>query len=169
MSRPDSNTYPPIFHTYIKLVDEPDIGTALSNHSALAESFFKSIPEEKRQYRYGEDKWTIQEVLQHIIDAERIFLYRALAFARKDPNILPSFEETDYAAESNANKRKWDELVAEFSAVRKSTQFLFGSFSEEQLDLTGRASNYQMSVKAMGYAIAGHATHHIHIIKERYL
>jgi hypothetical protein len=91
-----------------------------------------------------------------------------LAFARKDIHTLPSMDENDYAKYSNANKRNWQDLVDEFSAVRKSTIFLYDSFSSEQLDSVGKASDYEMSVKAMGYTIAGHLAHHVNILKERY-
>ncbi len=161
--------YPPYFNTYIKLVEEDEIKTALKNQTPKAENFFNSITEEKTDYKYAEGKWTIKEVLQHVIDAERIFTYRALAFARKDKNILPSFDENDYAANSNANNRRWKELIEEFLAVRKSTEILFSSFKEEILKTSGKASNYEITVLALGYIIVGHVTHHINIIRERYI
>jgi uncharacterized damage-inducible protein DinB len=161
--------YSPHFYDYIKLVENEDLKSILKDQLKESEDFFNSIPQEKYLYKYGENKWTIKEVIQHIIDTERVFGYRALAFARKDIHTLPSMDENDYAKYSNANKRNWQDLVDEFSAVRKSTIFLYDSFSSEQLDSVGKASDYEMSVKAMGYTIAGHLAHHVNILKERYL
>jgi len=164
-----TGVYPDYFYNYIKLVENENLGDALKNQIPEIQSFFSSIDEEKRDYKYAEGKWTIKEVLQHIIDTERIFAYRALAFARKDVNTLPSFDENSYAKNSNADKRNWNELTEELMAVRKTTDFLFNSFSEEQLNTVGKASNYEMSVKALGYTIAGHLAHHVNVLKERYL
>jgi uncharacterized damage-inducible protein DinB len=164
-----TGVYPDYFYNYIKLVENENLGDALKNQIPEIQSFFSSIDEEKRDYKYAEGKWTIKEVLQHIIDTERIFAYRALAFARKDVNTLPSFDENSYAKNSNADKRNWNELTEELMAVRKTTDFLFNCFSEEQLNTVGKASNYEMSVKALGYTIAGHLAHHVNVLKERYL
>jgi hypothetical protein len=161
--------YPDYFYNYIKLVENEDLKKVLRNQIAEIQTFLSSIDEEKTYYKYAEGKWSMKEVLQHIIDTERIFDYRALAFARKDVNTLPSFDENNYARNSNADARIWNDLINELIAVRKATEFLFNSFSEEQLDTVGKASNYEMSVKALGYTIAGHVAHHINILKERYL
>lgn len=164
-----TGVFPDYFYNYIKLVENDNLKDALKNKIPEIQNFFRSIEEGKRDYKYAEGKWTIKEVLQHIIDTERIFAYRALAFARKDHTILPSFDENSYAKNSNASARTWDDLIDELIAVRKTTLFLFSSFSEEQFDTIGKASNYEMSVKALGYTIAGHLVHHINILKERYL
>jgi hypothetical protein len=169
MARPSSNTFPDYFNTYIKLVEEDDINTALKNQTPEAAAFFNSIPEDKSLYKYADDKWTIKESLQHIIDAERVFTYRAMAFARKDRNSLPSFDDKSYAANSHANSRTWKDLIEEFLAIRKSTELLFNSFTEEDLKSSGIASDKEISVLALGYIAAGHAKHHINIIRERYL
>ncbi|HEY5463787.1 MAG TPA: DinB family protein [Hanamia sp.] len=161
--------YPPYFYTYIKLVENEDLKTVLKNQVTEYGQFLNSIPEEKRLYKYAERKWSIKEALQHIIDAERVFAYRAMAFSRKDVHALPSFDDKGYAANSNADNRKWEDLVEEFTTLRKSTEYLFNSFSQEQMDNVGIASDHEMNVKALGYIIAGHAKHHINIIRERYL
>lgn len=157
------------FYPYIKLVENEDLKTVLKAQMQETEAFFKSIPEEKYLYKYAPDKWSIKEVIQHIIDTERVFAYRALAFSRKDVHTLPSMDENSYAIHSNADNRKFLDLIDEFLAVRQSTIFLFNSFSPAQLSEVGKASDYEMSVKAMGFTIAGHAAHHINILKERYL
>jgi len=177
MNQPDTETlnlrakigpYSGHFHDYIKLVEEDDFRIALKKQTSKAVVVFNSITQDKSLYKYAEGKWTIKEVLQHIIDAERVFSYRALAFARKDVNHLPSFDENRYAANSHANNRSWQELIEEFLAVRKSTQMLFNSFTEEDLKSSGIASNSEISVMALGYTTVGHAAHHINIIRERY-
>jgi len=162
-------SYPPHFIRYIQLVDNENLPNFLEKQERDVVSFFKSIPEDKRLYKYEEGKWSIQEVLQHIIDCERVFHFRALAFSRKDPNTFPSFDENNYSKYSNANNKNWNNLIEEFVAVRKSTEYLFNGFSEEQLDQIGKASNYEMNVRVLGYLIAGHLAHHINILKERYL
>lgn len=157
------------FYPYIKLVENEDLKTVLQTQAQEIEKFFNSIPEEKYLFKYAPDKWSIKEVIQHIIDTERVFAYRALAFSRKDVHTLPSMDENSYASNSNADNRNFRDLVHEFVAVRKSTIFLFNSFSSEQLNQVGKASSYEMSTKAMGFTIAGHAAHHLNILKERYL
>lgn len=107
--------------------------------------------------------------MQHLIDCERIFTYRALCFARKEQQDLLSFEENNYAANSMANARNWQELCDEFNAVRRSTLLLFKGFTRQQLESSGSANNKQVSVLALGFIIAGHVNHHKKIIEERYL
>ena len=160
---------PQNFQGYIDAVKEDDLNKALSGQMPAAEVFFQSISEELSTRRYAEGKWTIKELLQHIIDAERVFAYRALCFARKEQSILPSFSENDYASNSNANDRKWAEIISEFSSVRKSTEDLFNSFNIEALQSVGKASNYSMDVTTLGFVIVGHVNHHIRIIQERYI
>ena len=164
-----TGNYPENFQRYVDEVKEDDLKTAFKNQMPSAEIFFQSISEELSKRKYAEGKWTIKEVLQHIIDAERIFAYRALAFARRDTNILPPFDENEYAVNSNANDRSWLELVAEFSSVRKSTIFLYNSFSSEAMNAIGGASDYTIGVSTLGFVIAGHVNHHIRIIRERYI
>jgi uncharacterized damage-inducible protein DinB len=169
MSRPAMDTYPSHFEPYVKLVSEEDLKSALKNQSSQAENFLKTISEEQSFHRYAEGKWTLKEVLQHIIDAERVFTYRALAFARGDKNNLPSFDENGYAANSRANERSWQDLISEFSANRKSSEMMFNSFSGEVLNNSGSSNNHAVTVRALGYITVGHLTHHLNIIKERYL
>ena len=164
-----AGTYPSTMQGYIDEVKENDLKTAFKNQMPAAEIFFESISEELSERKYAEGKWTIKEVLQHIIDAERVFAYRALCFARKEEHPLPSFDENNYAVNSNANDRDWRGLVAEFSTVRKSTEYLFNSFSKEAVDTIGRASDYTIGVSTLGFVIVGHVNHHIRIIQERYI
>ncbi len=161
--------YPPSFHNYISLVENEDLSSILEKQMNEAAQFFNSVQEDKWFYKYAENKWTIKEVLQHITDTERVFSFRALAFARKDPNTFPSFNENEYAKNSDAYNRNPKDLIEEFLAVRKSSQLLFKSFSPSQLKTVGKAGNNQMSVNAIGYMIAGHFQWHVNILKERYL
>jgi uncharacterized damage-inducible protein DinB len=131
--------------------------------------FVQNIPMDKFDYRYAEGKWTIKDIIQHIIDTERIFTYRALRISRNDKTPLPGFEENDYVANTNANARSIQDLLAELSAVRHSTLFLFKSFSWEQLERIGIASNNEISVRAIGFILIGHQKHHQNVFKERYL
>ena len=129
----------------------------------------KSIANDKLEYRYDKGKWTIKEVIQHLMDAERIFAYRALRIARQDQTPLPGFEQNDYVQPSQANERSLDDLINEFKAIRASTVALFNSFTDKMLLAKGTASNSPVSVRAIGFIIMGHEIHHCQVIKERYL
>ena len=131
--------------------------------------FVQNIPLDKFDYRYAEGKWTIKDILLHLIDAERIFSYRALRFARKDKTPLPSFDENVYVDVAHANLRSIQDLLTELAVVRQSTLSLFKSFSEEDFMEIGIASNNPMSVRALGFVIIGHQNHHQRVFEERYL
>ncbi|MGZ8557498.1 MAG: DinB family protein [Chitinophagaceae bacterium] len=167
--RPDLSRVGNFYHNYINQVKEDDLAEAFDAQSASFIRFLETIPPDKHDYRYDEGKWTIKEVLQHITDAERIFSYRALRFARKDSTPLPGFDENLFAANSKAATRNWDKLLEEFKVVRRSSQLLFNLFDEEQLQTDGISSGSPNYVLAIGFIIIGHAMHHQKIIKERYL
>lgn len=169
MSKPVQGTYPPYFENYISLVKEDDLVTAFKNQQQLVAGYFDAIPEEKTNTGYAPGKWSLKELLQHIIDTERIFNYRALCFARKETASLPGFDENTYADNSNARDRSWKNLCDEFKAVRSSTEILYESFSAEVLNNSGLANNKTMTVLAMGFTSIGHVIHHKNIIEERYL
>jgi len=168
MPRPDLSLVPSFFHNYINQVSETDVVTALKNQTDGFISFLNSIPESKQDYSYGPGKWTIREMLLHIIDAERIFAYRALCIARKDATSFPSFEENEYAAHSKAANRNWRDLVEEFSHQRRSNELLFSGFDEEQLFTTGTVNGRSIQPHSIGFIMAGHIHHHVRILKERY-
>lgn len=165
----DKNEYAPYFETYIKLVKNKNLTTDFTTQMVNCKSFFESIPLDKLDFRYQPEKWSIKDIILHIIDCERIFQYRALRIARNDATPLPGFEEDDYANEANAASRTLESLLNEYSSVRKATISLFETFSDKQLLKTGTASNKEISVRAIGTIIMGHELHHINIIKERYL
>lgn len=169
MPRPDLSRVPVFYHNYINQVPEDDLTTGFKNGTAAFIKLIESIPDAKHDHKYAEGKWTIREVLQHIIDAERVFDYRALRFARKDPTPLPGFDENLFAKTAKADKRNWDDLVNEFKSLRQSSEYLFGSFDKEQLEASGISNNHSVYVLAWGYIVIGHCIHHMRIIQERYL
>lgn len=170
IEKPKEDEYPPSADIYIRLL--PDDGLVLRHlkeRIRVASELILSLPEEKLAYRYAPGKWTVKEVLAHVVDDERIYAYRALRFARNDETELPGFEQDAYALHSGANRRTVDSLLREFAAVRRSTVALFDSFDEEALARSGVADGKRSTVRALVYHIAGHELRHFNIIKERYL
>jgi len=141
----------------------------LQNHQTGLVSLLENVPEEKWDYRYAEGKWSIKEVVQHIIDGERVFSYRALCFSRKDKTALPGFDENLFTENANADSRTKQELIDELKTVQKSSAQMFNSFNEEQLEQHGVASGQPTYVKGIAYILVGHALHHKKILEERYL
>lgn len=166
----NENEFAPFYANYItKALLHTDIVVGLKTQQETIATFFKSIPENKQEFQYAIGKWTPKDILLHIIDAERIFSYRALRISRNDQTPLPGFEENDYVPYAGANDRSMESLVSEFETVRKATLSLFSNLSEEQLLRVGIASGSTISVRAIGSIILGHELHHVEIIKERYL
>ncbi|NRS87611.1 putative damage-inducible protein DinB [Flavobacterium sp. 7E] len=161
--------YAPYFEGYVQAAKEADLIEELEICLHDFIRFVQNIPMDKFDYRYAEGKWTIKEIIQHLIDTERIFAYRALRISRNDQTPLPGFEENDYVANSNANERNLQGLLTEMAVVRQATLSLFKSFSKEQLLRTGIASNNTVSVRAIGFITIGHQKHHQQIYQERYL
>ena len=161
--------YAPFYASYIQALENVHLIEELeiSLHDFIR--FVQNIPMDKFDFRYAEGKWTIKEIIQHLIDTERIFSYRALRISRKDITPLPGFEENDYSINTNANNRNLQDLLTEFSAVRHSTLLLFKSFSSEQLLRIGIASNAEVSVRAIGFITIGHQKHHQKVFEQRYL
>ena len=169
MSRPDLSRVPEFYHGYISKTKGDDVMAALRNSTRELFSLLKSIPPEKHDHRYAEGKWTIKEVVQHMIDAERVFAYRALRFARKDDTPLPGFDENLFAQTAKADRRNWNDLIEEFGALRQASEAMFTSFDDEQLESSGIANEHSNYVLGIGYILAGHVNHHCQVIKERYL
>lgn len=169
MPRPDLTRVASYFQRYINQVEGDELLPALRNQAVSFVSFLETIPQAKTTFSYAEGKWTIKQVVQHIIDAERVFAYRALCFSRKETQPLPGFDENLYADNATASHREWNDLIEEFRVVRESTNLLFSSFTEEQLNSGGIASGNPNYVLGIGFIIAGHVTHHEKILKERYL
>ena len=162
--------YPTYFGNYISQVaDEYTLIEELEISVHRLIKFVQNIPLNKFDYRYTEGKWTIKDILQHLIDAERIFAYRALCFARNDKTNLPGFDENNYVDEAKANSRSIQELLTELAVVRQSTLSLFKTFSTDELERQGFVNKNPMSVRAIGFVIIGHQNHHQRIFEERYL
>jgi hypothetical protein len=157
------------FQNYIRLAPDEDMLTALQKNTRNFRRMLKRIPRKKIDRAYAEGKWTIKEMLQHIIDTERVFTYRALTFARKDSAALPGFDENAWAENSQAKLRNWKEMVEEFKLLRAANERLFATFDDGQLRSIGLASGKEVNVLALGYLLSGHVEHHINILKERYL
>ncbi len=170
IEKPRADEYPAYAVQYIGLL--PDDGRLLehfaTNLTAL-KSLLCPLSESELLHRYAEGKWTIKEVIGHIIDDERIYVYRALCFARGDPTQLPGFDQDQYALHSGANRRSMEDLLEELSDVRAATISFFSNLDEEAWTRMGVANGNRASVRALAYHIAGHELHHVNIIRERYL
>ena len=160
---------PSYYHKYILLVADETVQKALISQQNELNDFLLAIPEITWMHRYAEGKWTIKELVQHITDAERIFSYRALCFSRNEKVALPGFDENEYVIASLADNRTKESILKELRTVQAATLSLFDSLSLEQVEAEGNANGNSIYVKAIGYIIAGHARHHMNIIKERYL
>ena len=169
ISKPNVGDYPVYFETYISKVLTDDLLADLASNISETLKLIKSLNEAQLNYRYAESKWNIKEILVHVMDAERIFAYRALRFARKDKTDLPGFDENNYTSASQASLRSIGSILEEYESLRKSTIDLFKNFDEEQLTQKGTANKNQVSVNSLGYIIAGHELHHFKVICEKYL
>lgn len=167
--KPTLEEIPAFYQNYVKLVKEDDVLPALTNSSDLFLSTLKNINEEQASFRYATGKWSIKELVMHLMDAERIFAYRALRFSRNDRTSLHGFDEQAYTPESNAETQSLQLLLTHVKNLRQSTLDLFSTFNEEMLMRKGFANNYEVSVAALGFIIAGHELHHLKVIRERYL
>ena len=163
-----SDEYPAIFNDYIETITG-DVMEELNEQIESFPEFIATIPEELGSYRYADGKWTIKEVLCHIIDCERIMTYRALRFGRNDMTALSPFEQDEFVANGHFNDRKLSDIAAEFTHLRKANMYLFNSFDETELNRKGMASDRLISVRAFLYIIAGHLNHHVTLLTARYL
>ncbi|WP_298896201.1 DinB family protein [uncultured Psychroserpens sp.] len=161
--------YNPYYQTYIEKAGSSHLNEGLKDNGNATIAFLESIPEDKLEYRYAEGKWTVKEIIQHLIDTERVFTYRALGIARGDKTLFPGFDQDEYAASCNANNRSIYSLMNEYKAVRLATINLFDGFTDEMLTKIGTASNSNLSPRAVAFIVTGHENHHCDVIKERYL
>lgn len=169
MKPPETSEYQPYYEKYIALVQGDDLAETLDHQLSDSLGMLCRISEAKSMHRYEPGKWSIKEVLGHLIDSERIFAYRALRFARKDHTPLSGFDQDPYVSAGRFDERPWSELVAEFEHVRRSTILFFRGVKPEAERLFGVANNSPITVRALGYVIAGHELHHMGILRERYL
>ncbi|MEO8664672.1 MAG: DinB family protein [Ignavibacteria bacterium] len=168
MKKSDIKVLPEYYIRYINEIEDIELSEALImfGENLLINDKEKLISIGDKVYEPG--KWTVKDIIQHLIDAERIFVYRALRFARNDKTALPGFEENEYAPEAKADKRSIDDLLTEFQILRRSTLHLFESFDNEVLQREGVSTGVNISVLSIGFVIAGHTLHHSNVIREKY-
>ena len=168
-TRPNKEDYATFYETYIGKIASDDIITALTASLPKTMVFLADIPLDKWGFAYAEGKWTIKELMIHILDAERIFINRALRIARNDKTALPGFDQDEYAPFTNANNRTVESIIEEYESVRKASLTLFQHFTNEMWQRKGIASDNTVTPLAIAYIILGHETHHFGVIQERYL
>jgi uncharacterized damage-inducible protein DinB len=168
-SRPGEGEFNPYYSRYIDRVPEGDVVDTLERQIAGTTGLLRSLPADKHDHRYAAGKWSIKEVIGHIIDGERVFSYRALRFARGDTTPLPGFDENEYAANANSAARTLEDLTSELEHLRLSTVRFFGGLDEPAFSRHGLANDNPISVRALAFIIAGHETHHLDLIRTRYL
>jgi hypothetical protein len=167
--RPAEMEYDPYYRFMIELVPEEPVLAVLEEQRHELMGFLGSLDKATADFRYGPEKWSVKEVLGHVVDTERIFGARALCFARGEKIPLPPFEQDEYVRSAGFDKRSLSSLSREFEAVRRSTECLFDGFNEEQWNRGGVANEVHMTVRAVAFIVAGHAAHHLSVIRERYL
>lgn len=168
MNRPQADEYPVFYKGYIDTVTN-DVLSELEHQIESFQALLKEIPEERAGFAYAEGKWTIIELIGHILDTERIMAYRTLRIARNDATPLAGFEENDYVANAHFADRSLDSMAEEFEHLRKANLFLVKSLNETELARVGISNEKPISAKALVFIIAGHLNHHMRILKERYL
>jgi hypothetical protein len=167
--RPGQGDYAPYYENYIKLVEGDDILRILNDQSKKTQDVLNSFSEHKGNFRYADGKWTVKEVVGHLLDTERVFAYRALCIARGEKKSLPGFDQDDYVKEGNFNRRELFELNYDFRLLRESNLLLFRSFTPEMLNRRGFASETSVTVLAILFMIAGHEKHHMKFLREKYI
>ncbi|MCX2573815.1 DinB family protein [Pedobacter sandarakinus] len=166
MNRPQPNEYPAWAETYISKVDG-DILEILEEQVFSIPALFETN-KEKENYAYAPEKWTLKEMLGHIIDCERVFAFRMMCFARNEMQHLPGFDEDAYVANAHFGERNYEDMIQEFSTLRKANLYFYKSLNDAELNRKGTASEREISVKAILFISAGHVNHHVSILKERY-
>src|SRR5947209_4806371 len=167
IARPSQTEHSPYYSRYVSLVPETDIFTTLQKQAEDMESL-RGLSDEEACFRYAPDKWSIKQVLGHVMDTERIFAYRALRIARADQTPLAGFEQDDYVRNGPFERVSMTELMNEYVAIRNATVSLFRHLSPEAWSRRGLANNNEVTVRALLYIIAGHERHHRQILKEKY-
>lgn len=172
ITKPQPDEYAPFYANYVALADKHNHGGILQTLAALQQSTYQtfiSINLDKENYAYADGKWTIKQLLSHMVDAERIFAYRVLRLLRGDQTPLPGFDEIVYVNSTDLSNRTLSNLAAEFKTIREANLYLYNSITDAQSLFTGTASGSHVSVRALLYIVAGHELHHLNILKERYL
>lgn len=168
-ARPASDEYAPYYETYVALVPAGDIVETLERQSADTLALLRSVPEDRAGSSYEPGKWSVKELVGHVVDSERVFSYRALRFARGDRTPLPGYEQDDYVRAAGFDARTLSSIAEEFARVRAATVALLRTFEEDAWARRGTANDKEVSVRALAHILAGHELHHINILRERYL
>jgi len=168
-SRPQASEYAPYYERYISKVPDGDIVGTLGRQLEETLALIRGIPEARGDFRYAEGKWSIKELLGHVIDSERVFAYRALRFGRGDVTPLSGFEQDDFVRGADFKKRSLSDLAEEYEHVRRATLSLFGSLDASAWDRRGTANDNEVSVRGLAFIVAGHERHHVEILRTRYL
>jgi len=167
--RPEQGDYATYYEKYICLVEGEDILKILNDQSKKTQDVLNSFSEHKGNYRYADGKWTVKEVVGHLLDTERVFAYRALCIARGEKKSLPGYDQNDYVKDGNFNRRELFELNYEYRLLRESNLLLFRSFTPEMMKKRGFANETSVTVLAVLFMIAGHEKHHMKVLREKYM
>ncbi len=166
---PAADEYFSYYGGYVSLVGSGNLLQTLYLRLNEAKSFYSSIESAKSLFRYADNKWSVREVLGHIIDTERIMSYRALSFARGDANALPGMDQDEFMKHSNFDERDWNGMIDEFISLRRANILMFENLPDDAWDRRGVASDHEITVRALGYIVAGHEIHHSRVVADRYL
>ncbi len=169
MYRPQRSEYDPYYETYVSLVPEEDIVTALERQPAELRELLAGLPEENGFYAYADGKWSIKQLIGHLIDGERMFGYRVFRIARGDETPIEGFEQDGYIEHAHSNRRTFAELLEEFKLLRRANVLFFQNLTDDAWVRVGTANNAEISVRALAFIMAGHIRHHIGILRSRYL
>lgn len=169
LTRPAADEYEKFYANYISLVPDGDVLDSLALQRKETQKLLDGISESKAAYRYAPEKWSIKGVVGHVVDAERVFSYRALSIGRGDTTPLPGFDEKHWAGTSNVDDRTLKDLVNEYGLVRDATLALFRSLPDDAWPRRGTANTFSVTVRALAWIIAGHERHHLKVLRERYL
>lgn len=168
IDRPAPGEYAPYFERYVARVPEPDVLPVLAKQREELARRLGTLPEERGGFRYAPGKWTVRELLGHVIDTERIFGYRALCISRGETKALPGFEQDDYAAVAGHDRWTLAELIEDFGVVRRSTIAVLAHLDEAAVRRVGTSSGHPTSVRAIAFIVAGHLRHHLAVLAEKY-
>ena len=169
MHRPDPSEYDPYYERYISLVADNDIIDTLASQPTRLNDLLTAMPEEKGSFSYADGKWSIKELLGHLIDGERMFAYRLLRISRGDETPIEGFEQDGYIENAYSNARSFGDILEEFSLLRRANMIFFKNLTDDAWARVGTANNVKISVRALVYIMAGHVEHHLAILRERYL
>jgi len=169
MARPLDSEYADYYRTYTSKVPEGNVLETLRRQHEETQELLAGLDNSQAEHRYAPGKWSIKEVVGHLVDTERIFAHRALTFARQDRSPLPGMDQDEYVAHGKFDQRSLEDLMAEWKSLRQANLHLFASFDEEVAQRTGEASGYSFSVRSLVYIVAGHEIHHVGVLRDRYL